>query len=586
MLAMVVLAMWPQVTLWMEKGADWHGSFFVSNDDEVAYAGYINSLLEGKNRRNDPFLAMEETPETPLSESLYSIQLIPAYTIALPARLLGLSSHTTFVLLMLILACASSLAVYRLLYDLTEDGPLAGAGVLVVLCLGTLAAFEGEARIWMEWQILVDFFPFLRRYQPGFAFPIFFIFCGTVWRALSHNDAKKRTRYSIAAGIIFAILIFSYFYLWTAAAAWFACLALLYVVLRKDMRREVLKTGGIIAAIAIPVLIPYAILLTRRSANLDAVQLMTHTRMPEFNWTSLGIGVVVAIFIFAFVAIGIAKRTHAVVFALSFALTPVLLFNQQVITGRSLQPVHYELFISNYIVLVAFVVMLSLLVKHFARGTGKLPFRSAVAVLGLIAVSWGTFEAVASASRKTAYSVLRDDAMHAIEYIEDHEKNNPSGKPVVIFSNNFVVTGTVPSVAYFRPLWNPHTSSASGVTLTENKRLYSLYLYYSGYDKDGLASALASGHFESRAALFGSERALPALGQDKRPITVEEIVAEARTYDEFSKNFNREDANNPTLSYLVFDDGGEPDFTHIDKWYTREAPIPVGIFRIYKVTPK
>ena len=258
-LAMTILAVYPQMTLWMAQGRDWDGSFFASNDDEVAYAAYVNSLLEGKPRRNDPFLATEETPDAPLSESLYSIQFIPAYSIALPARLLGLSSSSAFVVLMFLMAIASSLAIFKLLYEITSDGPLSAAGVLVVLCLGTAAAYEGELRIWMQQQILCDFFPFLRRYQPGFAFPIFFVFCATVWRALTGDDQKKRLIYSITSGVILAILIFSYFYLWTAAAAWLVCLTLIYLVFKKDSRAVVLKNAAIIGAIAVPVLIPYAI---------------------------------------------------------------------------------------------------------------------------------------------------------------------------------------------------------------------------------------------------------------------------------------------------------------------------------------
>lgn len=585
-LAITLLAIYPQMTLWMAQGRDWDGSFFASNDDEVAYAGYVNSLLEGKPRRNDPFLATEETPAAPLSESLYSIQFIPAYSIAIPARLLGLSSSSAFVVLMFLMAIASSLAIFKLLYEITSDGPLSAAGVLVVLCLGTAAAYEGELKIWMQQQILCDFFPFLRRYQPGFAFPIFFVFCTAVWRAVTQEQKKKRTIYSIVSGVILAVLIFSYFYLWTAAAAWLACLTIIYLVLKKEARGVVLKNAAIIGAIAIPVLVPYAIMLSRRSVNLDHVQLMVHTRMPEFGWTSLIIGLIVAALIVICLKTGISALTDRAVFALSFALAPVVLFNQQVITGRSLQPVHYELFISNYIVLLAFVILLSLVFEYFAKGSEKQPFRWAVALLALFAAGWGTWESTASAGRKTEYSVLRDEAGRAIKYVKQVESSAPGGGQVVVFSNNFVVTGYVPSIAYFRPLWNPHTSSASGVTLAENKRLFYLYLYYSGYDKRGIASALAGGLFEARAALFGSERALPALGQDKRPITMGEIEREAQAYDDFTRNFQREHASSPALSYLVFNDGGEPDFTNIDKWYHRDRPQAVGVFNVYKVRLK
>ena len=585
-LAITILALYPQMILWSEQGRDWKGSFFASNDDEVAYAAYVNSLLDGKPRKNDPFLATVDSPDHPHSESLYSIQFIPAYTIALTARVFGLSSTTVFVLLMFLIAIASSLAIFKLLYDITGDGALAAAGVITVLCLGTAAAYEGELKIWMQRQILVDFFPFLRRYQPGFAFPIFFIFCGTVWRALTHDEEKKRTIYSVVSGVIFAVLVFSYFYLWTAAAAWFACLALLYLVFRKTSRKDVLKTAGIIAAIGVPVLIPYALMLMARSHNLDDVQLMINSHAPDLARTSLLIGLIVATLIFVCIKAGISGFTHRALFALSFALVPIVFFNQQIITGHSLQPVHYELFISNYLVIAAFMIMLSLVIRHFSRGEDGFRFRWAITLLAVIAAGWGTFEAVASASRKTEYSVLRDETVPPIMHIKEQERAAAAEKPAVIFSNNFVATGFVASIAPFRPLWNPHTSSASGVTLTENKRLFYLYMYYAGYDENGVAEALRGGLFEARAALFGSERALPALGQDYRPISEDEILTEARKYGDFEKGFAREHASNPTLSYLLFPLGGEPDFAHIDKWYIREPAKTVGSYKVYKVNLK
>jgi hypothetical protein len=314
------------------------------------------------------------------------------------------------------------------------------------------------------------------------------------------------------------------------------------------------------------------------------VQLLRNSHAPDFGWTSLMIGLVVAAVIIICIKSGIAGITHRALFALSFALAPVLLFNQQVITGHSLQPVHYELFISNYLVLIAFVILLSLVSKHFSRGEEKSTFRLPVAVLALFAVCWGTWEAVGSSDRKLEFCKLRDETVKPLLYIK--EQTAGAEGPVVVYSNNFVATGFASTIAPFRALWNPHTSSASGVSIAENKRLFMLYMYYSGYAEGGVVTALRGGLFEAKAALFGSERALPALGNDNRPITDEEILAEGRAYADFAANFTREHASNPALSYILFPIGGEPDFTHIDKWYKRDAGKTLGQYRIYKVTLK
>ncbi len=116
--AIVLLALLPQILLWT---GEWHGSYFVSNYDEPAYSAYVNSLMQGRPRKNDPFLGRSDGPETPQPETLYSIQFIPAYFIALPAKALGLSVSTAFILLAIFIAAASTLALYRLLLEATGD---------------------------------------------------------------------------------------------------------------------------------------------------------------------------------------------------------------------------------------------------------------------------------------------------------------------------------------------------------------------------------------------------------------------------------------------------------------------------------
>ncbi|MBO0206277.1 hypothetical protein, partial [Vibrio alginolyticus] len=48
-------------------------------------------------------------------------------------------------------------------------------------------------------------------------------------------------------------------------------------------------------------------------------------------------------------------------FAFAVAAVPFIVFNQQIITGRSLQPIHYQVFIGNYVALVGLAISLALL---------------------------------------------------------------------------------------------------------------------------------------------------------------------------------------------------------------------------------
>src|SRR4029079_16604098 len=90
---------------------------------------------------------------------------------------------------------------------------------------GELAGDQGMLGVFLLNHKLTVLMPFLRRYQPVLALPLFFVFCALVWQALSTANKRRFWIYAILAGFSFALLVFSYLYLWTAAAAWLLCLS-------------------------------------------------------------------------------------------------------------------------------------------------------------------------------------------------------------------------------------------------------------------------------------------------------------------------------------------------------------------------
>ena len=582
-IAMAILAMYPQISLWVNKGSEWKGSYSVSNYDEVAYSAYVNALINGKPRRNDPFANTDDEAH----ESLYSIQFIPAYSIAAPARILGFSASSAFIFLGLFTAIFSVLALFWLIQTVTGNPALSAVGTLAIFCFGTAVAFQGELRYLVEGRILIDFFPFLRRYQPGFAFPIFFVFFVFVWRSFMQIEWKRAVGYAVLSGITFAVLVFSYFYLWTAAAAWVSCLTVFNVFGNKDDRLRVISSAGIIGALASLSLIAYFIMLSNQVSSPDSVLLSTNTHAPDFASPPLIIGLIVAVAIGIFAYRGrLVFRDPRVLLAISFAVTPVILLNQQVVTGRVLQPVHYEIFIANYLVLIAAVLLFAMLQK--APNDSERPrFSKALIYVAALAVVWGFIEASAPTTRNAVYANIRDDTIPAVRLIEQRVASDPiRNRTHIVLATNFVSSDFIPTVSVLRPLWNAHTSTAGGVSIAENKRLFYLYLYYSGFTSRDLEDALRQNVFEVTAAIFGPDRALPALGQPDKKISVAEISTEAKKYADFAAAFSAADAANPHLDYLIVPTKAEPDFTNLDRWYQRDNGESTGLFKVYGLTTK
>src|SRR5437867_6333482 len=94
-LILAIITSIPQMHLWYVRGFEWQGSCAYSDPDELPYLAYTNALIDGRPRRNDPYSGKNSQYET-----LFSIQFLPAYAVALPARLLHISADTAFILLL------------------------------------------------------------------------------------------------------------------------------------------------------------------------------------------------------------------------------------------------------------------------------------------------------------------------------------------------------------------------------------------------------------------------------------------------------------------------------------------------------
>jgi hypothetical protein len=322
----VVVTSIPQVSLIVRRGDAWQGSYALTDFDELAYSAYVNALIDGRPRRNNPYLPKDSDRQN-IGESYFSIQFLPAFAIALPARALGISTSTAFILLTPLMAFAASLAVFWLFFQITRNEAISAVGVLIVLLCGRLASESP----FMAVQYYSSF-AFLRRYLPAVPFPLFFLFCGFVWRAF----VQKSHRWALAAGFSLVLLIFSYFYLWTAAAAWLFCFTVLWLIARAEEWRAVTKSILIVAAVTVCALVPYLYLLSQRAETIDRDQALTFSRTPDVFRVAEIISFLIIVVLIIYIR-RIAWRSPEVLFVSACAITPFVVFNQQVVTRLTLQ---------------------------------------------------------------------------------------------------------------------------------------------------------------------------------------------------------------------------------------------------------
>ena len=173
----MILSLGPQLILWYDRGSQWQGAYATLNADEFLYSGYLNALIEGRPRCNDPFTGRQGEGKAPLPETAFSVQLIPPFVVWFLAKLFGISASTAFIVIPPIAGLLASLSIFWLLYLITGNDGLAATGVIFVLVAGTPFAGQGLIAILLKLDAVGLGLPFLRRYQPATSFYLFCVFC-------------------------------------------------------------------------------------------------------------------------------------------------------------------------------------------------------------------------------------------------------------------------------------------------------------------------------------------------------------------------------------------------------------------------
>ena len=588
---MVFLSVLPQLHLWVVRGRDWNGAYVSLQGDEPFYSGYLNALMDGRTRRNDPYAGKDSTPALPLPESTFSIQFVPAYVISFLAKTSGVSASTAFIVLLGVSGLLASLSVFWFLNSLMGDRRLAAAGTLFVLCLGGMAGGHGLLGLLLKSDLSMPSLPFLRRYQPAAAFPLFFVFNVFVWQALTIRYRRSARVRTLLAGLTLAVLILSYLYLWTAAAAWLTCVGLLWLYFRRADWRRLLEVMLTIGATTILALVPYAYLISHRAATLDEQQTLGVSHRPDLLRIPEILGVlIILVLVMSVRRHRIHRSEPPVIFAASLALLPFVVFNQQILTGKTMQPYHYDAFVVNYSVLVGLLMTVALLWK-------PVPARALVWIAALT-FSWGVVEVgLLARYQSVPAAVVNDRIVPVLRRLNELSKQDGTlaglrtegSAPALVFSPQLGVTVLLPTWTSQGTLLDIGGLDFGSTTREERKEFFYLHLYYSKADLDALRRALAgvpddeSMNYYARAVIFGHDRVVPALSLHFQPIQPEEIEQEIRAYQAYADSFSRAQALKRPIAYAVIPANGKFDSTNLDRWYERDSGERVGAYMLYRL---
>ncbi|REJ77726.1 MAG: hypothetical protein DWQ47_15265 [Acidobacteria bacterium] len=583
---LAVFAAYPQIKLVYNQGAEWKGHYAYNDIDEVAYAAYLKALIDGRPRKNDPYTGRDDLPGSPQPESLFSIQFAAPYAVALPARLLGISAASAMTISGVVAGFLSAFLFFLLIAKITGSHWAGLAGSLVALAGGALAAGEGAIGGILEIGQTYPYFPYLRRYLPAVPFVAFSGLLLAMWYWLEAEEKPRRIVLAVASSVLFAFTVFSYFYTWTAAAGWLACLAFVTLLLRnKDRFGDLAGYLSIAFACLIPLTF-YALMLSQRAETLDHVQLLVYTREIDLFRFPVYVGLAAI----AFVVIGVWRRTielreAASIFTLSLAITPILLFNQQLISGRSLQPIHYQVFIGNYIASLSLVLAIALAFRK-ELSEGSKWAKGACASIAVLAITWGFVECHWTVSVLDDANIARDEHVPAAEFLNREAEKLNDPYRATIFSVSNIHADDSPTLSPQAVLWARHQHVFAGLTWKESKQRFYQQLHYQNLDDAWLERRLKNGDFVSMIALFGWGRHTDRLSSEATPLTSREIEDEAGRFRRYIAEFSEDQAYKPLLTHAVIPAGWDVDLSNLERWYRLDGGTRAGNQMIYRLTPR
>lgn len=588
--AIVILSMVPQIHFWAVRGSQWNGAFTVVQGDELLYSAYVNALIDNRPRRTDPPAGRDDHPQAPVPESLFSVQFIPPYVIAISAKILRISASTAFILLLGVQGLLASLALCWLFTSLTGDKRFAALSVLVVVCFGALAG--GQGLLWLILKPDVRFvgFPFLRRYEPGVPFPLCFVFCTLMWKAFTSSSRRTGITTASFAGITIGMLVFSYFYLWTAMFAWLVSVVLLWLILRwADATRLIRAVIGV----GVPLFVAlafYAYLISQVPQTGGKAYVLVFTRgLDPFRLPEIIGAFILGVLLIAVRRGRISSRDPGFIFTASFGLLPFLVFNQQVITGRSIQAFHYEMLITNYVVLIGLVMLVKLL-------TLTVRPRTAVLIV-LLCISWAAVEIGIPSPIRSNNDAKLDQMVPVLRRLNElgytdgtrQQLRERGETSAVVFSPQFGISRLLPTWAPQGLLIGTGTAYFQPLSEAQLKEWIYLHLYYCGKDEDYLRQLLNDKiddpflTYFVRSTFFGPERILLFLGWNSKPPSQPEIEAEVTQFGKFMRSLSRSDVAMRPITYVITAADGNFDFSRIDQWYERDEGERVGDYVLYRV---
>ncbi|MDO8264965.1 MAG: hypothetical protein Q7T34_01180 [Candidatus Parcubacteria bacterium] len=554
-----VIISFPQAYLRYDAGEAYGGIDIMAVGDEGAYLAQVREVQDGHFSSSNPYF--KEGKDDP-----YLFQPLGPAIEAILGKILFLDFKNTVLVSRFFFPFLSFLIIYGFVLAVSKEKLTALAGASMVILGSNLLSRAGIFNLLAGVSPQLDFLNFARPVVPSISAIFFFGFLLAFWLFLE----RKQWRWGILSAIILGLSFYIYFYNWTFL---YVFLGILFIIFLFQKKWQNLKQVGIIIIIGLIISIPYFINFYEATLHPNFLQASQRFGLTESRVPTLGF--LIPLLFIAFLMFFPKEQRERFWFFLALLLTPFIVLNQQLLTGKTLINAHYHWYFHTPLAIIVLLIIFFYWLKRLNFSVSKKFF---AVVLILASIYAGLFIQKASYSANRENSIYQQRYGPIMAWLDDN-----SEKEEIVFANNdishFIVTYT--SLYVFS-----HSTAKFSLAASEDRLTNNLFLFYrlTGLKTEDVEKTFLKDRSNISSFIY-AEKYRQSTG-DYSGISDEVILSIAEKYrdsllvpdDEFLRDYWKKYG----VNYAVWDTDSNPGWDFDKYQFLKETYQEKGI-KIYEV---
>ena len=375
-------------------------------DEHYATANYV--WAEGKDL---PYLV------PPLSEMMVSFL----------GNAFDLDIADTAVLARFVFPIIIFLLIYIFIFQLTGKKLIASLASITVLLATNIISINALLNLILKQEAYTDFLPFSRLVAPPVHLIFFFGFLLFFWFFLK----KEKIIYATLSGIVLGLSFYTYPYTWTFLFAFLGCFFLISFFRRDYFKIKIITC---IALLALIEALPYLYNLYQATQHPLYTEIsfrhgLIKSHQPQIGYITIILAISFLLFFFR-------QDRQRYYYCLALVLTPLVVLNQQIVTGMTMIPDHYHWYYHKpLLVIFVFIILFEQLEKRIKKNFSK---KIIIFILSVLILSLVFYNVIMV--QYASYQYRKPIATYNNQYYSNVLKwlNNNAKKDEVVMGNDII----------------------------------------------------------------------------------------------------------------------------------------------------